>query len=66
MKRRTVLTMSAAAGLSVACASSSESGGASRSRNLITVEELMEVPHSSVYEAGRCGPGGSRPGPALP
>ena len=58
MKRRTVLTMSAAAGLavarlSVACASSSKSGGASRSRNLITVEELMEVPHSSVYEAVR-------------
>ena len=58
MERRTVLTMSAAAGLavaglSVACASSSESGGASRSRNLITVEELMEVPHSSVYEAVR-------------
>ena len=39
--------------LSSGCASSGESSGFSRSRNLITAEELMEVPHSTVYEAVR-------------
>lgn len=58
MKRRTALATAVAvglvvAGVSSACASSGESGGASRSRNLIAAEELMEVPHSSVYEAVR-------------
>lgn len=42
-----------AALLSAGCASSGESGGPSRSRNLITQEELMAVPHSTVYEAVR-------------
>lgn len=39
--------------VSVGCASSGQSGGPSRARNLITAEELMEVPHSTVYEAVR-------------
>jgi len=39
--------------LSAGCASSGESGGPSRSRNLITQDELMAVPHSTVYEAVR-------------
>ena len=39
--------------LSGACASGSESAGPSRSRNLITAEEMMAVPHSSVFEAVR-------------
>ncbi len=39
--------------LSAGCASSGESSGTSRSRNLITEAELMEVPHSTVYEAVR-------------
>ena len=42
-----------AAILSAACASLGEPRNASRSRNLITSEELMEVPHSTVYEAVR-------------
>ena len=44
----------AAALLSTGCASSGQqSGGPARSRDLITSEELMEVPHSTVYEAVR-------------
>ena len=39
--------------LSGACRTVGETGGTSRSRNLITAEELMAVPHSSVYEAIR-------------
>lgn len=39
--------------LSAGCASSGGSGGPNRSRDLITQDELMEVPHSSVYEAVR-------------
>ena len=57
MESRTDLFAAVACGLVVvllaACVSTSEAGGASRSRDLITVEELMEVPHSSVYEAVR-------------
>lgn len=58
MRRRTASATAVVVGLVVAvvsssCASSGESGGANRSRNLITAEELMEVPHSSVYEAVR-------------
>lgn len=36
-----------------ACASSGQSGGASRSRDLITSEQLMEVPYNTVFEAVR-------------
>lgn len=44
----------AVAVLSTGCASSGQqSSGSARSRDLITVEELMEVPHSTVYEAVR-------------
>jgi len=39
--------------LTAGCASSGESGGTSRDRNLITQTELMEVPHSTIYEAVR-------------
>ena len=45
--------MLAAALLLAGCASSGESSGPSRSRDLITQEELMAVPHSTVYEAVR-------------
>ena len=51
--RATSPVLLAAALVAVGCASSGESGGPSRSRNLITEAELMEVPHSSVYEAVR-------------
>ena len=51
--RATYLAVLAAVLLSATCASQGGSGGATRSRNLITSEELMEVPHSSVYEAVR-------------
>ncbi len=47
------LLLTAVALLAVGCASSAESAGASRSRNLITSDELMEVPHSTVFEAVR-------------
>lgn len=57
MESRTDLFRTVAGGLVVvllaACASSGQAGGASRSRDLITAEELMEVPHGSVYEAVR-------------
>ena len=36
-----------------ACRTIGESGGVSRDRNLITAEEIMAVPHSSVFEAVR-------------
>lgn len=39
--------------LSTGCASTGESSGAGRSRNLITAEELMAVPHNTTYEAVR-------------
>lgn len=39
--------------LTAGCASSGESGGTGRDRNLITQTELMEVPHSTIYEAVR-------------
>ncbi len=53
LTRATTSTVLTAALLSAACASSGESSGSSRSRNLITETELMEVPHSSLYEAVR-------------
>ena len=43
----------AAVVLAAGCASSGESRGSSRSRDLITAAELVEVPHSTVYEAVR-------------
>ncbi len=39
--------------LAMGCASSGESGSTGRSRDLITQTELMEVPHSTVFEAVR-------------
>ncbi len=53
LTRTTTSAVLTAALLSAGCASSGESSGSSRSRNLITETELMEVPHSSLYEAVR-------------
>ena len=53
LTRATTSAILTAALLSAGCASSGESSGPSRSRNLITETELMEVPHSSLYEAVR-------------
>ena len=53
LTRATTSAVLTAALLLAGCASSGESSGTSRSRNLITEAELMEVPHSSVYEAVR-------------
>ena len=39
--------------MSTACRTAGASGGPTRDRNLITAEELMAVPHSSVFEAVR-------------
>lgn len=53
LTRTTTSTILTAVLLSAGCASSGESGSTSRSRDLITQTELMEVPHSTVYEAVR-------------
>ncbi len=58
MKRHTVLLATAvasfgAASLAASCASTGERGPSGRSRNAIANEELMAVPHSSLYEAVR-------------
>ncbi len=53
MSRKTLTLVVAALIWSGACASSGQSGGASRSRDLITSEELMEVPYNTVFEAVR-------------
>lgn len=47
------LTVLAAAGLGVACASGGQSEGTSRSRDVITLEEIQEANSSDPYEAVR-------------
>ena len=53
LNRRTLTLVVAALIWLGACASSGQSGGAGRSRDLITSEELMEVPYNTVFEAVR-------------
>ena len=53
LARGTTFAVLTAALLLAGCASSGEDSGPGRSRNLITAAELMEVPHSTVYEAVR-------------
>lgn len=53
LNRRTLTLVVAALIWSGACASSGQSGSTSRSRDLITSDELMEVPHNTVFEAVR-------------
>ena len=45
--------LSVAVLLATGCVSSGESSGAGRSRDLITAEELMAVPHNTTFEAVR-------------
>ena len=52
-RRATFAVALSAAVLCTACSSAGGPGGATRSRDVITAEELTRVPHSSVYEAVR-------------
>ena len=53
MSRRSILPLAIVFVVLSAACRTIESGGPSRDRNLITAEELMAVPHSSVFEAVR-------------
>ena len=53
MSRRSILPLAIVFVVFAGACRTIESGGPSRDRNLITAEELMAVPHSSVFEAVR-------------